>query len=446
MVLVLLLWLAGPAPTEAGTAAVRDDPPVQVWLNQDNAFRRGDRAQVRVRVAEDGYLIVLRADADGRIRVLFPLDPGGDHFVRGGEMREIHGRGAREAFVVDDGDGTGKVLAAWSQLPFQFADVVRGDHWDYRGFLFQPTSGDQEAALLDIIERMAGDNHFDYDVATYTVATEIASSGRPDRSPCLGCSGYVGDGFGWPHRFSFSLAFGDPFFFRPLFFSASCFDPFFFDPFFCDPFFFDPFFFPHRFFFPPVVVFSRTVIVVHGGTAVVVGVPVRRLLIDRARPRVRGPFVFKAPTPITATGPRLRVPTGALLRRAAPAHAAGRRGEPMSRQAAPPIRDRRPRLEQRRPAPRIEDRSRAPVRESLAPIRVRRQTTHAAPAARPSDRLEPPPAWRAPERPREPGFSSWGRAPTIGDRGSSVGGVSGRTFALPSRPAGSLRRGGGGKH
>ncbi len=30
MVLVLLLWLAGPAPTEAGTAAVRDDPPVQV--------------------------------------------------------------------------------------------------------------------------------------------------------------------------------------------------------------------------------------------------------------------------------------------------------------------------------------------------------------------------------------------------------------------------------
>ena len=410
MFLALLLSLAVPAPSEAGIAAVRDDLPVHVWFNQDNAFRRGDRAQVHVRVAEDGYLLVLRADAAGWVRVLFPLDPENDNFVRGGETREIRGRGDREAFFVDDRDGTGKVLAAWSQLPFQFADVVRGDHWDYRALLLQPTSGDQEAALLDIIERLAGANHFDYDVVTYTVETAIASSGRAYQSPCLGCSGSLGYGFGGPRSFSFSLAFGNPVFFqpvffRPVFFRARCFDPFFFDPFFCDPFFVDPFFFHRRFFFPRVFVFSRTVIVLRGRTGVVGGIPVRRgLLIAQARPGFRSPFVFKDPTPITATGPRLRVPTGALLGRAIPANAAGRRREPMSRPGAPPSWDRRQTTFERR----------IPV-----------------PAARPSDRLEIPRAWRGPERRREPSFFSWRPAPTIRDRGFSAAGVPGRTFAFP---------------
>ncbi len=98
MVLALLLSIAAPAPTEAGIAAVWDDPPVQIWLNQDNYLQRGDRARVNVKLAEDGYLVVLRADAKGRVRVLFPLDPGDDAFVRGGRTIEVRGRGDREAF------------------------------------------------------------------------------------------------------------------------------------------------------------------------------------------------------------------------------------------------------------------------------------------------------------------------------------------------------------
>jgi len=75
----LLLSLLLSAPPGAAAAARSDDPPVKVWLNQDN-FRRGDRARVNAALAEDGYLVVLRADADGRVRVLFPLDPGDDDF------------------------------------------------------------------------------------------------------------------------------------------------------------------------------------------------------------------------------------------------------------------------------------------------------------------------------------------------------------------------------
>jgi hypothetical protein len=66
----------------------RDDPPVTVWLDHDN-YRRGDKAPVNIKLRDDGYLVVLPADADGRVRVLFPLDPGDDAFVRGGEAREI---------------------------------------------------------------------------------------------------------------------------------------------------------------------------------------------------------------------------------------------------------------------------------------------------------------------------------------------------------------------
>src|SRR5258708_3052435 len=44
-----------------------DDPPVKVWLNHDNYFQRGDKARVNGRLAEDGYVPVLRADAEGRL-------------------------------------------------------------------------------------------------------------------------------------------------------------------------------------------------------------------------------------------------------------------------------------------------------------------------------------------------------------------------------------------
>src|SRR5712691_152856 len=453
MLLPLLLLLAAPGPSPAArTAARSDDPPVKVWLDQDN-YRRGDKAHVNVELGEDGYLVVLRADADHRVRVLFPLDPGDDAFVRGGETREIRGRGDREACSIDEREGAGLVLAARSGAPFKFDEFVRGDHWDYRVLPAHGARDYKEQALLDIVHRMVPDGHFDYDAVTYTVASPRAyyDGDHSPSSPSVGLGLGLGYGFGGPRSFRFSLAFGDPFFFRPFFFRARCFDPFFFDPFFCNPFFVDPFFFPHRFFFfPRVFVFSRTVIVLHGRTGIVGDIPVRHgLLIDRARPAFRGRFLFKDPTPITATRPGLRVQTGTLLRHASPANAAVRRGEPMGRQAATPIPDRRPSLEQRLPAPRIESRPRGTAREAAAPLQDRRQRTverrMPGPAERAAKRLEGSPTWRTAERPREPGLARWGRPPTIRERGFSAGGVSGRTSGLSSRAAGSLRPGGGGR-
>src|SRR5689334_13555554 len=228
MMLALLVTLVGSPAPKAAVAAVRsDDPPVKVWLNNDNNFRRGDKARVNVRLAEDGYVVVLRADADGRVRVLFPLDPADDDFVRGHETIEVRGRGDREAFYVDDRQGSGIVFVARSVAPFKFDEFVRGDHWDYRVLDARNAGDDKEAALLDMVQRMVPDGHFDYDVVTYTVESQRAY--YDDYYP----STYVGFGYGWPYRYGSGYGYG---------FYSTCYDPFFFDPFVCSyPFFYSPY-------------------------------------------------------------------------------------------------------------------------------------------------------------------------------------------------------------
>lgn len=156
------------APSPAVPPASTDDPPVRLKLS-DEVFGRGERARVRVKAAKDGYLVVLRADADGRIRVLFPLDPGDDAAVQGGRELEVRGRGDREAFTVDEGEGSGRVLAVWSASPFRFDEFSRARHWDYRALSVEGADDDPEAALLGLVDRMAGGD-YEYDVVTYTVS------------------------------------------------------------------------------------------------------------------------------------------------------------------------------------------------------------------------------------------------------------------------------------
>ncbi len=76
------------------------DPPVRLWLSSHGDYAYGERAKVHARAAQDGYLVVLHADADGRVHVLFPIDPSGDQQVRGGKKYELKGRCDREAFMV----------------------------------------------------------------------------------------------------------------------------------------------------------------------------------------------------------------------------------------------------------------------------------------------------------------------------------------------------------
>jgi uncharacterized protein DUF4384 len=300
MMLALMVSLLGAAPvTPAVPAVTSDDPPIKVWLNQDSYFQRGDKAKVHVKLAEDGYLVVLRADAQGRVRVLFPLDPTDDAFVRGGNTLEVRGRGDREAFSIDEREGTGVVLAARSVAPFKFDEFVRGDHWDYRMLDARSAGDDKETALLDLVQRMVPDGHFDYDTQKYFISAPRAYYGD-SYSPSYS----VGFGYGWPYYgYRFGFGFG---------YYNSCFDPFFYDPFFCgagfyNPYFYNPFFYD-PFFFRPVVFVSRPFIV-------------RPFIFTGGLGRFGGGLSFKNPpgsNPIfRGIGPRQRIPQGVTLTRTA---------------------------------------------------------------------------------------------------------------------------------
>jgi Domain of unknown function (DUF4384) len=205
--LLPLLVATGPTPL-AGVST--DDPPIRLSINQ-RTLLPGDRAKVQINTEYDGYLLVLHVDPDGRLRVLFPIDPDKDNFARGGKTYEVRGRGGRETFEADL-KGRGTVYAAISHDPFRFDGYVVGDHWDYKALAPSHFDEDPEQQLNDLVQRMA-QSSFDYDLITYDVVERSAyasdysryyGSGYSDPW-CYSCGGY----YGWPYGFSISLAFGN---------------------------------------------------------------------------------------------------------------------------------------------------------------------------------------------------------------------------------------------
>jgi hypothetical protein len=166
-----------------------EDPPVKVWLSSKGDFFLGETAKTYAQTKEDGYLVVLHADARGRIRVLFPIDPTDDQFVRGGKKHELKGRGNREAFVVDD-SGRGSVFAAYSKSRFAVEKFTQNGHWDYRALALDSANADPEAELMDIVHEMQPVERYTYDVATYVVTDpRYAYRGRPRMAPVWGGRG-----------------------------------------------------------------------------------------------------------------------------------------------------------------------------------------------------------------------------------------------------------------
>ena len=167
MVLTLLLCTVLPSRVALPAAPPRD-VPVHVWLNF-HILRRAGPARVFLRASDDGYVVVLRADAAGKVSVLFPLNPGDDNFVRGGQTIEVHSRGDLAAFFVDERGGAGTVLAVWSADTLPFGEFAHGRRWDYRVLARHNVNDDPEAGLLAIVRGMVGSRAFDYDVARYWV-------------------------------------------------------------------------------------------------------------------------------------------------------------------------------------------------------------------------------------------------------------------------------------
>ncbi len=163
----ILLSMIAAAPV--GVPANEPDPTIRITLNNEGQYLPGDRAKVQVITRDDGYLVVFRVSPEGKLRVLFPLDPTDDNYVKGGKRYLLLGRGGREGFTVDAG-GTGVVFAAVSLDPWRFSAYVQNDHWDFAA-LNTVTYEDTETDLVNLAQAMAS-GRFDYDIIGYTVASQ----------------------------------------------------------------------------------------------------------------------------------------------------------------------------------------------------------------------------------------------------------------------------------
>jgi hypothetical protein len=190
---VLLAGLPLSSPSARTTAAhqparsVEAPARVAVWADREDPYRRGDGARVYLSAEQPTHVALFRVDTDGRIAVLFPREPWGDTYVRGGREFEVTGGRGGRAFVVDDDPGIGYLFAVASAQPFRFGDIVHGDHWDYRAIEGGRLRGDPYVALADLAARIAPTGEYDYDINTYYVERRYDYP----RFVCYDCHAYA---------------------------------------------------------------------------------------------------------------------------------------------------------------------------------------------------------------------------------------------------------------
>jgi hypothetical protein len=215
MFTALLLSVLTAGSSAVGTRVVQsDDPAIQLWISNDRRFYQTDRANVQIRARDDGYVLVLHADPDGHVRVLAPLDPNDDNFVRGGRKYDVKGRNARESFTIEVSSGRGTVYAAYSAAPFRFEAYTLGDHWDYKALAPNILPTNPESELTEIVRSMATAS-FDYDVLNYDVLGQAYASSSSSYESSTYYDGYYGSS--WCCGFSFGISFGYPHYHYPYY-------------------------------------------------------------------------------------------------------------------------------------------------------------------------------------------------------------------------------------
>ncbi len=210
---------AQPGEQHQAAASTASRPPIRLWMNNDRRFRPGDRVRLQVDADADGYLLVLNYDTDGRVRVLFPLDPRDDPRVQAGRRYEVRDGDSQAAFRAS-GDGTGLIFTAVSQDPWRFEQIVLADRWDYTRLEIDRASTNPEADLSSLVQGIAGPQGFDYDVMGYRVYGESTYSyntsaypGRPiylydDYFYCNNWSWRYNGCHRWPYDGGWGFGFG----------------------------------------------------------------------------------------------------------------------------------------------------------------------------------------------------------------------------------------------
>ena len=229
-VLTLLRFGAAPAATVPPSRDGVLRPRVEVRTDRgDGVFARGEVARVHFRTDADAYVTLLRVDTDGRVRILFPSEPGQDNFARGGLDYEVQGNSSDAGFFVDDYPGVGYLFAVAAADPFIYDAIAAGDQWDYQTIADGRVRGDPYVALTDLARRIvpSGYDAWDYDIVPYYVQQHYDYP----RFLCYDCHSYA------------SYPSWDPYDYSCVRFRIVVFD--------------DPYYYPYRSYGSRQVVFTR---------------------------------------------------------------------------------------------------------------------------------------------------------------------------------------------
>jgi hypothetical protein len=101
-------------------------------------------------------------------------------------LEVTQGRG-NQSFIVDDYPGVGYLFAIASPDPLDFAEITRGDYWDYRVIDGGRIQGDPYVSLTDLAARIAPTSDYDYDVVPYYVERHYDYP----RFVCYDCHAYA---------------------------------------------------------------------------------------------------------------------------------------------------------------------------------------------------------------------------------------------------------------
>ncbi len=202
------------------TSRANEPPGVRIWTDHGEVYRHAERFQVFFRTEHDAYVTVLRVDTDGRVHVLFPLNPGDPNLARGGETYTVPGVDDRDAFVVDDAPGVGYVYAVASDDPFNYDAFASDGRWDLEttaSMVEGRIHGDPNASLQEVAQNMMPAGYADYD--THLLPYDVEQRYDYPRFLCYDCHAYTPyaswDPYSvWCPQFSLDVYY-NPFYFYP---------------------------------------------------------------------------------------------------------------------------------------------------------------------------------------------------------------------------------------
>ena len=186
---IALAALLAAGQSARATSGAHQPPGVSIWTKPGDAYRRSELVQVFLRTERDAYVTVLRVDTKGRVRVLFPAEPGDSNLVRGGDTVTVPGFDDHDAFIVDDPPGVGYLYAVASQDPFAYDAFTANDQWSLRtvaGLSDGRIHGDPYASLQELVQQIMPEGYADfgtqllaYDVAQRADSSSIALAAPP---------------------------------------------------------------------------------------------------------------------------------------------------------------------------------------------------------------------------------------------------------------------------